>query len=54
VRKVAAVSVVLAAASALTKEDVIFILSVVVMVLNAVIEYLKMRQQREKSKREEE
>jgi len=45
-KKIAAVSMALAVASSVTKEDILFILSVIVMILNAVIEYLKMRKEK--------
>jgi len=45
-KKVAAVSMALAVGSAITKEDILFILSVIVMILNAIIEYLKMRKEK--------
>jgi len=54
VKKLAAVSMGLAVGAALTKEDIIFILSVIVMIINAVIEYLKARREMETSKSDEE
>ena len=47
-KKIAAVSMALAAGSALTKDDILFILSIIVMILNAIIEYLKSRKEKEK------
>ena len=47
-KKIAAISMALATGAALTKDDILFILSLIVMILNAIIEYLKSRKEKKK------
>jgi len=49
-KKIAAISMALATGAALTKDDILFILSLIVMILNAVIEYLKSRKEKKEEK----
>ena len=51
-KKIAAISMALATGAALTKDDILFILSLIVMILNAVIEYLKSRKEKKKEESE--
>ena len=51
-KKIAAISMALATGAALTKDDILFILSLIVMILNAVIEYLKSRKEKKREESE--
>ena len=51
-KKIAAISMALATGAALTKDDILFILSLIVMILNAIIEYLKSRKEKKREESE--